>query len=85
MILETESASWTLPSNRGLLPPAAVRNLRAAQFQPAAARARGDFVPMTVHSLTSHRAYTHCFTLAGQHDTPTSFAMRTRMLRLRQL
>jgi hypothetical protein len=35
---------------------------------------------MAVHSLASHRAYTHWFTLAGQHETPTSFAMRTRML-----
>jgi hypothetical protein len=80
MVLATESISWTHPNNCGLLPPVAVRNLRAAQFQPSVVCARGDFIPTAVHSLASHRAYTHWFTLAGQHETPTSFAMRTRML-----
>ncbi|KAG6953666.1 hypothetical protein JG687_00012263 [Phytophthora cactorum] len=80
VLAEPSPSPWTLASHRGLLPPEAVCNLRAAQFQPTALCARGDFVPLAVHNLASHRTYTYWLTPTGEYETPTSFVLRMRML-----
>ncbi|KAE9073433.1 hypothetical protein PF010_g25075 [Phytophthora fragariae] len=79
---QPDPQSWTVPNNRGSLPPAPVRNLRAAHFPPPAkmTRARGDFVPSAVHNLAAHRLYPYLLSAEGVYETPMSFVLRMRML-----
>ncbi|KAG6617251.1 uncharacterized protein IUM83_02422 [Phytophthora cinnamomi] len=75
-----DAYSWTLPNDKGALPPAAVRNLRAADFPPPAHRARGDFVPAAVHILAAHRLYPFLLSPEGLNCTPMELVMRMRLL-----
>ncbi|KAE8916025.1 hypothetical protein PF003_g266 [Phytophthora fragariae] len=72
--------SWTLSNDKGVLPPAAIRNQRAADFPPPAHRTRGDFLPAAAHSLAAHRLYPYLLSPAGQDCTPMQFVLRMRLL-----
>ncbi|KAE8878622.1 hypothetical protein PF005_g7984 [Phytophthora fragariae] len=65
-----DTYSWTLPNDKGVLPPAAIRNLRAADFPPPTHRTRGDVQPAAVHSLAVHRLYPYLLSPTGQDCTP---------------